>query len=432
MAGPPPTAGTGLSEPSAHDALRWRGGDAGLRSRLAPVLDALLARGPGVEVLREKAGRRRLARARLASGERLFLKHFAARDPGWKRRLGLTASAREFRALTSLRAAGVAVPEALAHVETASGDEVVVTRFLEGEPLADALARLPAAERRALLAALGALVRRLHASGRIHRDLHRENVWVTAEGPVLIDLQQGLPIAPPWLRRRDQGELDASLAPLLSLADRVRLRAHLLGVERPFDASARAAIRAIGRASEARHRSHVESRTRRSLREGRLYVPLRCDHGRGMRLREVSEGDAVAALGAAGDTRDARGVWLAGHGLRARGIGAPRPLAFAGSRVALAHTPPGAPPDDAGIVALGVALRRHDVAIAEGAEPGRDEQGRLGPLPLEGVAFRSRLSREEAARVDAFVARHVADPTAFERYRTRLRFYDVETVTQRK
>jgi len=145
-----------------------------------------------------------------------------------------------------------AVPEALAHVRTRGGEEVVATRFLAGRALGEALAAEPG-PRRALLLTVGRLVRALHAAGRVHRDLHAENVWVASDGPVLIDLQQSLPFAPGWLRRRDQGELDASLAGHLSLADRVRLRAALLGIARPFDARGRAAVRAIavgGRGSE--------------------------------------------------------------------------------------------------------------------------------------------------------------------------------------
>jgi hypothetical protein len=278
----------------------------------------------------------------------------------------------------------------------------------------------------------------------VHRDLHRENVWVTSDGPVLVDFQQSLPLAGAGWVRRDRGELDASLAPLLSLADRVRLRAALLDLSRPFDASDRAALREVGRASEARLRAHVNSRTRRSLREGRLYTPLRCERGEGMRLREISEADAVAALERAPDSGAPRRAWLAGHGLRARGIGAPRPLAFAvggGGRVALeAPAGPGEPSDPAECADLGVALRRHGVAIGAGAVFARDAEGRLGPLPLEEVAFPRRLSRKLAERIDAATRRAIessaaspeARDAALERYRRRLRFYALETITQRK
>jgi hypothetical protein len=446
MAGPPASLGVGLSAGSAGGAWSWRAGDPQRRAALAPLVAALLDHGEvddALEILREKPGRRRLARGRLASGEAVFVKHFAARDPGWKRRLRLTPAAREFRALRALHAAGVAVPEPLAWIEGAKGDELVITRFLPGEPLASALRR-PREERRALLREVGALVRRLHASGRVHRDLHRENIWVCREGPVLIDLQQSLRIAPRWLRLRDQGELDASLAPLLSLADRLRLRAALLGAERPFDATARAALRAVGRASEARHRSHMESRTRRCLSDGRLYARFECELGRGMRLREVEDAVLRSELESAAPCPGARSAWVAGHGLRARGIGAPRPRGFVegpvGGRVALeaAGGADAATPDE--LVALGVALRRHRVEIAALPRLGRDAEGRLGPLPLDAVGFPAALSTEQAGRIDAWIEREIArvapdEPTrdaALRRYRLRLRFYVAETVTQRK
>jgi len=374
-----------------------------------------------------------------------------------------------------LLAAGIAVPEPLAHFETEGGDEIVATRFLPGETLRTALA-CPAKARRELLARVAELVARLHATGVVHRDLHRENLWITPDGPVLIDLQQAVPVRARALRLRDLGELDASLAPLLSLADRVRLRAGALRLTRPFDADARRALRAVGRASEQRHRAHVESRTRRALRSGRLYARLACEAGDGMRLRSRSEEDARRTLTT---TRDelagpeanaegtvlrfrsralrtgspARDAWLAGHGLRARGIGAPLPLAFVERRrptgvtsaVWLESAQPAEASNDTAhswreLLALGVALRRHHVAIASDAGLSRDANGALGPTRLEAVRFRPRLSREEALRIDALV--HAAlrnalpaedeQRAALRRYALRVAAYDEEMVIQRK
>ena len=420
---------------------------------------ALLAGEREVEILREKPGRRRLARATLASGERCFLKQFAPeRRHGWRRRLGLTPAWRELRMLRHLASAGVRVPAALAHFATAAGDQVLVTRFLEGESLASALRR-PPRERRELLARVGELVAHLHAAGVAHRDLHRENVWVTRAGPVLIDLQQAVALRAGWLRRRDLGELDASLAPLLSLADRIRLRAAALGVSRPFGARARAALRAVGRAAIARRRAHVDSRTRRCLREGRVYATLRGGQGRGMRLRSQPEDAVRRALGethssgAAGQVlrfdsawlrpgSPARDAWRAGHGLRARGLGAPLPLAFAErrslagvtSRVWLEAWRDARPEDPARwldeVVDAGVALRREGVSLGSDAPWCRDARGRLGPADLAPVRFRRHLRAAEIRLIDARVEALIAAAPASEadraaarrRYAARLLF----------
>jgi tRNA A-37 threonylcarbamoyl transferase component Bud32 len=449
----------------------WHGGNPRYSTALEPLVRSLLGKGDGVELLREKPGRRRLARAVLPSGEPCFLKHFVGERGSWKRRLGLTPAAREFRALRRLSGAGVPVPEVLAYFEADPGGEIVVTRFLEGEPLGAALGR-PREARWQLLRQVGALVAGMHAAGVIHRDLHGENIWVTSSGPVLIDLQQALPLGTRSLRLRDLGELDSSTSPLLSLADRVRLRAACLGLSRPFQAQAREALRAVGRASRRRRRAHVESRTRRSLREGRLYVRFHCAQGRGMRLRSQAEDDLCRALETSPDVprfhtpawrpgSPARDAWLAGHGLRARGIGAPLPLAFVERRAlpggvssALVMEPCQAlrwearPEDPEAwldeVLDLGVALRRHHVAIAGEAGLLRDGRGALGPDRLEQVRFRARLDPSQAQRIDALVDRAIAASGAAEteraaalrRYARRLAFYDdrqaAETVTQRK
>jgi hypothetical protein len=297
----------------------------------------------------------------------------------------------------------------------------------------------------------------------IHRDLHRENLWVTDAGPVLIDFGQAVRLRTRRMRIRDLGELDASVAPLLSTSDRIRLRAGLLGEARPFGASARRKLRAVGQASERRHRSHVESRTRRSLREGRLYARLSCAAGRGMRLRSQSEETARSALAGSNDVQrfrtalarpgsPARDAWLAGHGLRARGIGAPLPLAFIEKRrllgVASAIWLEPQEPLEARnlerfveeLVALGVALRRHHIAIAADAALCRDAHGALSPTGLEKIRFRRRLSRAEVQRIDALLDTGLRNAgtaetermAALRRYRARATCYDAETVSQRK
>lgn len=357
-------------------AIRWLGGNAALRPDLAPILGSLDRAGPAV-VVREKSGRRRLLRAPLAGdgssaemGGSCFIKQFAARRPGrgpvrwlreWaKRRLGLTTDQREWRALVRLHAAGVAVPEPLAHAELASGDRVLVTRYVEGCSLAEAL-NAPRRERDALLRAVGELVARFHTTGFVHRDLHRENLWVGKSGPLLLDLQLTLPRRSQRARLADLGELDRSLERVVPLTDRVRLRAAALGLSRPFGAAARAALREVAAAAGERARAHYRSRTRRTLRAGRLYAPIGVGSAAGLRWRDtpeaaihaaIAEAPATAgtrrlartdgglevrtwaepgwlgAFGAALHGSPARRAWRGGHGLRARHIEAVVPLAF--------------------------------------------------------------------------------------------------------
>jgi len=456
------------------DRAAWRAGSAEHRAALEPLVRALVRNEPHPEldVLREKAGRRRLARGRLPSGEACFLKHYpsgrgrhALRDT-LKRVLDLTPAAREFWALRRLHAAGVEVPEPLAYYRLRSGERVLVTRLLEGEPLGRALGRC-APEQRTLIESVGRLVARLHAAGFVHRDLHRGNVWVTPGGPVLLDCPAVLPLRLRWLRRQDLGKLDASLAASLSLADRVRLRAAALGTSRPFTPEVRREIRALGEVSDERRRTHLHSRTRRSLFPGRLYARFRTSRGSGMRLRAADEAILRQALEGGGTEpgplrvlrfeRDAasrwrpspaRRIWVAGQGLRARGIGVPAVLAFVEQRrwgrvvrsaVVLEALPTASPTALGGpagwlreAVELGTAMRRDRVAHERLGEATlcRGAAGGLALVDLDGVRFPRRLSARDEERIDDFVIRLVAasdaspaeQEDAIARYRLRTRF----------
>jgi tRNA A-37 threonylcarbamoyl transferase component Bud32 len=355
-------------------------GDPAARAAVAAWLEGAL---PG-EVLADHA-RRRLVRIQSPEAGALLVKHFrvstARRSTRerWKDRLGLGAAAREWRRLGTLYAAGVPVPEPLLEAALPDGDRLVVTRWLDAEPLLAAL-RAPGPLRRRRLAALGAAVARLHAAGFAHGDLHAGNVLVSGETAYLLDLQRTRPARAAAARVRDLAWLDYSLAAHLSRPDRLRLRAAALGLARPFDAAARRALREVGRASALRADEHARSRTRRALRPGRLQARAEAGGARGLRARDFS-GDALAAAlrahGEAVAARDARCLkadaraavtrlevgghrvvvkqaparglvraladavrgsagrraWRGGHGLLARGVGAARPLAFLERRV---------------------------------------------------------------------------------------------------
>lgn len=360
--------------------MSWGEGDPAARSAVA----AWLAGGLHARVLADHA-RRRLLRIDAPGAGALLVKHFRvtsarhARREAWKARLRLGPADREWRRAVSLRRAGVPVPEPLAHGALPGGDRLVVLGWIEGEPLAEALRRPPAARRR-LLAALGAALASLHAAGVVHRDLHAGNVLVQGERPLLLDLQRARRSRSRRARVRDLAWLDYSLWGRLSTPDRLRLRAAALGLVRPFDAAARARLSEVGRAAERRAAAHAESRTRRGLRPGRLQTQAAADGLRGLRLRAFEPHALEAALRghrealAAGDARvvkadgrarvtriDADGcrvvvketpprgpwraladrvrgsagrrAWRGGHGLLVRGVGAARPLAFLERRV---------------------------------------------------------------------------------------------------
>jgi len=336
-------------------------------------------------VLRDNP-RRRLIHLPEPGGAGLLIKQFrvgSGRHPlreRLKARLGRSPAEREWRALAALHGAGVAVPAPLALGVLPGDDRLLAMSFVEGRPFEEVL-REPTAVRWDALRRLGTLVRRAHHAGFIHGDLHIGNALWTEAGPLLLDLQHARRSRSRRARDRDLGDLDYSLWRRASLADRIRLRAASLGVAPPFDPAARAALREVGERASARAAHHGRSRTRRSLRPGRLYDRLRLAEGVGMRMRELSEAEVGQALAAhrealaAGDPRllksdersrvsavevsgrhllikevrfrglaralvdalrgsAARRAWLGGHGLLARGVGAARPLAFLESRQA--------------------------------------------------------------------------------------------------
>jgi tRNA A-37 threonylcarbamoyl transferase component Bud32 len=329
-------------------AVQWLAGDPSLRAEIEDVV-ARIERDDRIDWLRKRERRRRLARVPLADGRSLFAKHYLASDrhawrDAWKERLGLATARREWRAMVRMRAAGLPVPAPIAHVRVASGEHVVVMEWIDAAPLAAALGDPP--QRRSLLAALGALVRRLHEAGWVHRDLHRENVLVARTGLVLIDLQAARRSRAEGARVRDLGRLDHSLRRLLSRGDRVRLRAAALGVARPLDPAARERVRAAGRASLARARAHAASRARRSLRAGRRAQAFEYAGTRGLLSRAFDPAAVIALLAAPAETvgyevrryrasladlwrgSAARRAWAIAHALEASDLACVTPVAF--------------------------------------------------------------------------------------------------------
>jgi len=327
--------------------------------------------------------RRRLVRLSTASGDSLLLKQFRlgtgrhAWREALKERIGRSPAAREWRALRRLRAAGVSVPEPLALARLEDGDRLLVLRYVEGRPLRDALCA-PRGERRRLLSLLGTRIAELHAAGFVHGDLHHGNIVVGERGPILLDLQHARRTRRRGPRLRDLAHLDHALSYLASRTDRLRTLSAALRLSLPVEPAGRRLLRRLAALARARALAHAESRTRRCLRPGRAYTRISHMAWRGLResdvspapLREALEAHAKATAGPAVVKRDeralvtavslggqavivkehrARGLpraladllrgsagwraWRAGHGLRHRGIGAARPLAFFERRV---------------------------------------------------------------------------------------------------
>ena len=98
--------------------------------------------------------------------------------------------AAEGRLLRALAAKGVAAAEPLgwAFDPATRADALLLRAVPDARPLADVMREpLPRLERAALAAGIGGLLRRAHDAGWRPRDVHRENVLVGVDGPVLVD-----------------------------------------------------------------------------------------------------------------------------------------------------------------------------------------------------------------------------------------------------
>ncbi len=406
---------------------RWIEGDPKLCSRVERWLDSQesdrTTRPPEVEEVLSSNALRQVSRlggrTEGPSGalptDRIVVKTF--RTPAWrdspgkwlasivKQALRRTPAAREWRALRLFSDSGVAVPSALARANLPGRVSVVVTSYVDGLPLTEAL-KAPSAERRRHLAAAGRLVAALHDAGAVHRDLHVGNILIGPQGAILIDLQRVLETRSQQARLRDLGDLDFSLAHLgMSRSDRLRFRMAALGLKEGRSAAAREALRAVGDAAEARAYRYYRGRTRRTLHPGPDRMLVDFNGSRGMRLapfpesavaeaidehrRRVREGGAellkcdhrsqVSAVEVGGRRvvvkevvktslrkrladvvrgSPGRRAWVAGHGLAIRGIGSALPLAYVERRrlgvpvsslVILEDLRPGRPVDSKGL-----------------------------------------------------------------------------------
>jgi len=219
----------------------WRAPDAelALAAWLAAVADGRQSRhARTIRVEPERVEPERVERGRV-DGERrrgeaagdgaVFVKHYPA-PAGHRAR-------RAFRMAGALAAAGFGAPAPLV-VGVRDGEGLLITREVAGSALATVVARFaPEARRakRALLAALGREVARLHAAGFVHGDLVPSNLLLAGDRFVFLDNDRTrrLPLAVG--ARRNLVQLGRFVVPGVALTDRTRvLRAYAdaLGLDR--------------------------------------------------------------------------------------------------------------------------------------------------------------------------------------------------------
>ncbi|MBW2713157.1 MAG: hypothetical protein JRC77_05335, partial [Deltaproteobacteria bacterium] len=367
--------------------IRWRTGSSAVQQAAERGLAALAVDPSGADASSEKSpqctllrdnARRRVLVWRDPHCEPLLIKHFKgasgrhALREHFKRIIGYSPASREFRHLETLARHKVAVPAPLAFGKLDNGDEVLVLPFLEGCTLNELP---PGTPWRKVLPEVGASVAQMHAVGLVHRDLHASNILITEDGPVLLDVQRAKSSRSLKAQRADIGALDSALARNLPLSQRMRMREAALGFSRPWNASAREAIKQVSQAKQEHLWDYARGRTRRTLIPGRRFARFSFDGGRGLRLRDLEEKVATQAMrehaAALGD-RDTRVIkqegrsrvtrvcvegrsfivkeivdpswgkrlvnllrgapakrgWVGGHGLLIRGLLAPEPQAY--------------------------------------------------------------------------------------------------------
>jgi len=360
----------------------------GLRDAVASAIERELAdRTPGADVLTDSE-RRRVILATTPHGGVALKRHrerSSARLRNSLRRPLLGSPARrEWRALNSAwntlqHAEGAPrMPRPIALLG-AGGHEWMLTEFVPGTPLLDALRSTSLEERRGLLERIGASLHALALAGVSHGDLHAGNALVCNGELALLDWQQSRTKGPATRTARDLASLEFSLARGgRPRGDRLVLRRAALG-----DSTSRARLLQAGRRADDAAHDHYRGRTRRSLVVGRRFAAIEPSLGKGLRVASLCSEEIARALAAhdealksaatnvlkdderarvtrvpllsdstagaqprscivkevtkAGLARmladPVRGTaakrgWLGGHGLRARGIAATEPLAF--------------------------------------------------------------------------------------------------------
>ena len=180
-------------------------------------------------------------------------------------------------------------PEPLALGTRADGDRLLALRVDRRRAARRTRCATRPPRAATLLAALAALVRRVHEAGFVHGDLHAGNVLVGARGPVLLDWQHARPARAPAPRAaRPRAPRVLAGAARVARSPAARAAQRCSACPRRETTAARDALRAAGDAADARAREHARSRTASACRARSPRRSRSTRSGaRGLRLREL-------------------------------------------------------------------------------------------------------------------------------------------------
>jgi tRNA A-37 threonylcarbamoyl transferase component Bud32 len=277
--------------------MRWTApGREDLLHRVQRALDGTRfpAAPPGFSPLAPPRPMRTVLVATIDDGVRVVVKwHAPARGLGRIRRTG--RGPREGRALRALAAAGVAVPTVLAYSDD-DADLLVTEHRALRHPSPDE------APRDAWVASMAAHLARAHEAGVEQRDLHRANVALDGDEPVIVDAGGARVHGRPLSRRAriaDLGRARHALAGSLRRTQRWRALLAYAKASRAPDphATARDLAGPVERAAVRAARRYRRGRDRRATRTGRHFLVFGGPNGvRGVLDRDVVPDDVPARV----------------------------------------------------------------------------------------------------------------------------------------
>jgi len=188
------------------------------------------------------------------------------------RPVGHSPAQREWDALTTARHAGLSVPWPLAYGDSGDGGSFLVTQWVGGQTLIEALRSDDGATRMRRIEAIANLVHSVHSAGFAHGDLHLGNLRLTGDSPTLLDLQKFRRVSTGRAGDRAQ---HADWARLIFSLERATHDADLVSALH----SASRLGAALDDARIAHIKDHQRGRTRRHLQADHRWVPVRNPSG---------------------------------------------------------------------------------------------------------------------------------------------------------
>ena len=216
---------------------RWLSGNSELRK----IVEAWYTDdSPRPSVLTIRDGPQRRALRIESDPNHLFVKHFRIGSSPHplrerlKSRLLFDAGHNEAKSIARFGNRGLPVAQSLGAAETPDGDFILILEWIEAPTLRELLREGRCT--RPLLLRVAQSIGHLHAAKYSHGDLHADNILITPNGPVLIDLQRARrAILGGRQQARDLAFLDYSLCEMgVSRSDRLRV---LQGATRPKTAA---------------------------------------------------------------------------------------------------------------------------------------------------------------------------------------------------